>query len=1036
MPRGARPFLEPLERGRGDARARRCGRPPRPARRAPSRTSPGRRARTPRCARGERVLVAAEAVVQHRGRVARRAPSARPSPRAVASSRRWRRSAPSARPRGRARRRARSDVYAERRVAGRLGDRLGLLDQRRRGGELAGDARARRRGSVSASGRTVSAPASRASCDARASASSCQLSSSQRSRRDAARQPEPAQVVLASPAVVSRNALQRAPAAAARRPRSPSVNRVASPSRSRSIGRGGSRRRRRGPRGLGHLAHAAPRAEPAGEERRRERLEVGLARERRVERLEPLAASSSSGGRVAAARCARTRSARAAARAARAGARRAGPARRWRAARAPSSSAPASYFACAAASARCAAARRDRASARRRARGTRPRRRGRRAPGRGRPSARARRRPPRRARPPRAARCQARRSGSTLGIGRLGQRAVHLPALVRGAPRGRPPSAPADGGTRTRRADLDQPGRLGRRGRVGADPEPLGRAPQQRRVADRLGRRHEQQPLRVGREAPRAAAGSSPRSGSPAAARPAARTRRPAPPASARAAAPAARAGCRASRRRSGRAPARPAARDRRRPAARARRRRAGPRPRSSGRPASSRRSPGSRTANTSATDSASSRRATNASACAEARSSHCASSTTHSSGRSSAASDEQAEHGQPDEEAIRARRRRSARTRCRARRAAGRAAARGGRAAARTADAAPRTRSSISDSTPAARATRQPDARSTQVLQQRGLADARLAAHHEHAAPPAAHALQQPIERRRTPLAGRAGGRAQGCGRTRRASLRTSQRPSNAAIAAGGAGAAGASGSGLADRAGGDAGGHLGPRAHRQLAKDVGEVRLDVFSLRKSRSPISRLVAPVATSSATSRSRSLSDDSPLSAPPPPPAAPDAPAQPSQLAARFLTQAPRAGCGGARSAAASACSAPCTIGDRQRATDEQLRAATSTAPPTRSASASAARAHAAPAADRPGPGPAGPAPVPPPRPPPPARARRPDRRPLDVGGGVGEVAECDVGLHEPRRPPAGPGRVDGVAWRSRSLAGHPPPRRERSGRRR
>jgi hypothetical protein len=59
---------------------------------------------------------------------------------------------------------------------------------------------------------------------------------------------------------------------------------------------------------------------------------------------------------------------------------------------------------------------------------------------------------------------------------------------------------------------------------------------------------------------------------------------------------------------------------------------------RSSGSPASS--SPGTRAANTRPTDSATRRRATNPRTCADARSSHCASSTTQTSGCSSAASD------------------------------------------------------------------------------------------------------------------------------------------------------------------------------------------------------------------------------------------------------------------------------------------------------------------------------------------------------------------------------------------------------------
>ena len=45
------------------------------------------------------------------------------------------------------------------------------------------------------------------------------------------------------------------------------------------------------------------------------------------------------------------------------------------------------------------------------------------------------------------------------------------------------------------RADLDQPGGLGRRDRVGFDAESLGRAPEQGDVAERLRRRGQQQPL-------------------------------------------------------------------------------------------------------------------------------------------------------------------------------------------------------------------------------------------------------------------------------------------------------------------------------------------------------------------------------------------------------------------------------------------------------------------------------------------------------------------------------------------------------------
>ena len=174
--------------------------------------------------------------------------------------------------------------------------------------------------------------------------------------------------------------------------------------------------------------------------------------------------------------------------------------------------------------------------------------------------------------------CAAIRIG--LGVGRLGQRAMHLLAFGHGRRpvrrRAHQRMAEAHPG-----AERDQLRRLGRRDGVGPDPEPLGRAPQQRDVADRLGRRGEQQPLGLGRErfeAPQEAlldaAGQRPE-------RREGRIRPPARRASGRGAAPSARADCRASRRRSGRGSARRAPRAARRRAARARRR-----PRSLGRPA------------------------------------------------------------------------------------------------------------------------------------------------------------------------------------------------------------------------------------------------------------------------------------------------------------------------------------------------------------------------------------------------------------------------------------------------------------------
>ena len=91
--------------------------------------------------------------------------------------------------------------------------------------------------------------------------------------------------------------------------------------------------------------------------------------------------------------------------------------------------------------------------------------------------------------------------GVGVRIGHLGQRAMYLlPLLPRGRAVGR--------GARQRMtephpgAELDQPVRLGRRGGVGADPEHLGRTPQQGHVPDRLRRRCQEEPLRVDRERP------------------------------------------------------------------------------------------------------------------------------------------------------------------------------------------------------------------------------------------------------------------------------------------------------------------------------------------------------------------------------------------------------------------------------------------------------------------------------------------------------------------------------------------------------
>ena len=145
-----------------------------------------------------------------------------------------------------------------------------------------------------------------------------------------------------------------------------------------------------------------------GEQRRAPRVEVGVAREADVERLEP---SSRPGAAAAGRRCrgsGRTRPRRAAGRRGRARARRAARPPRPPAARAPCRTRrPAGWPGRRPAPARPAAP--GRASARPRAAGTRPRRRARRGPAPGRPSARARTRPPRRAR--RRRRRDARRGG-------------------------------------------------------------------------------------------------------------------------------------------------------------------------------------------------------------------------------------------------------------------------------------------------------------------------------------------------------------------------------------------------------------------------------------------------------------------------------------------------------------------------------------------------------------------------------------------------------------------------------------------------
>ena len=82
--------------------------------------------------------------------------------------------------------------------------------------------------------------------------------------------------------------------------------------------------------------------------------------------------------------------------------------------------------------------------------------------------------------------------GIELRVGRLGQRAMDV-AAVRHARRPVRRRAHQRMPEPHPRADVDQARGLGRRGLVGLEPEQLGRAPQQRHVADGLGRREQQQ---------------------------------------------------------------------------------------------------------------------------------------------------------------------------------------------------------------------------------------------------------------------------------------------------------------------------------------------------------------------------------------------------------------------------------------------------------------------------------------------------------------------------------------------------------------
>ncbi len=220
------------------------------------------------------------------------------------------------------------------------------------------------------------------------------------------------------------------------------------------------------------------------------------------------------------------------------------------------------------------------------------------------------------------------------------------PVAPEATPTGRPPSAPADGETApARRTRAGPPRPPASPPRCGFRVARLLATPATARPPDRPPRAAAAAGSRP--EARRAAAGSSPRSLRESGTAPGS----PNPPASSAGVTP------RSQLQQRQRVAARladdlvthPRVQRRRRaptPAARARRPRASPSTTSSGNPARS--SLGARAANTSPTDSASRRRATNARTCADARSSHCSSSTRQISGRSSATSESRLRTARP----------------------------------------------------------------------------------------------------------------------------------------------------------------------------------------------------------------------------------------------------------------------------------------------------------------------------------------------------------------------------------------------------
>ena len=388
---------------------------------------------------------------------------------------------------------------------------------------------------------------------------------------------------------------------------------------------------------------------------------------------------------------------------------------------------------------------RSRASARRPVRGTRPRPRARREPAPGRPSAPARRRRPRRARSPRGR--GARRGDRDRRRHRWPPRARDARSGAPPATRpGRPQSAPADGGSAPATPNSTSPAASAGGAASSPMPSSLGRTPQQHRIADRLRRRDQQQPPRLRRQrrqpAPEAFLDAARQRGGVGQPEPARQLRRRQPARQLQQ--------CERVAARLGHDPIayplveRPG--DHRRPAAPGHRRRPARGPPVPPCPPARARRASPRTANTTATDSATRRRATNASTCAEALSSHCASSTTQTSGSFVGHIGQQAQDRQADEEAIR--RAPALQAECRAE---GVALRRG-----KPLEPVQHRRAELMQ--PGVRelhlgldARRQRDTTARrafeQVLQQRGLPDPGLAAQDQHRACARAQLLQQPIQ-------------------------------------------------------------------------------------------------------------------------------------------------------------------------------------------------------------------------------------------------------------------------------------------------